>query len=169
MEKYEKKILWYSAGAILLLLVLNKSGLSNLLNFGQPSAIDQQNANNSNTAVTATQNNIPVLQQTMSQTYSDADYANFAQQIFNFVSPGLWGTYDANSAAKIMCKMINDLDVAKLIVSFGTRTINEHTTSQPMGLLQAVQNAIDSSYIIGSDPRSLINSCWNSNGITYTI
>lgn len=166
MENYQKKILWYAGGALLGLYILNKSGILHL--FGQ-SATDQQNQTNSDTAVTATQNNIPVLQQTMRASYSDADYLNFAQQIYNFVSPGLWGLYDAKGAAKILCKMINDLDVSKLIVAFGTRLINEHTTTANMGLLEAVQNAIDNSYSLGSDPRTLINSCWASNGIKYTI
>lgn len=172
MDKMTKNIILISGGALVIVWVFNQTGLSNLFGPSTPSVIDTQNQQNSQAATTATQADInTTLSNQYTATFNDSSYLTYANQIYSFCSPGFGGAYNYADTAKTLMLMQNDLDVAKLIVAFGSRDINEYTTHAYMGLLEAVDNCFDSSNLgfgTASTKQSVIND-WKKKGITYVL
>jgi hypothetical protein len=86
----------------------------------------------SNTSVGAATNEVKTLtNQGVKPTYPDSSYTQFAASI---VSAG-FNTLGTNeqSIYSIFKKMMNDLDVAKLIVAFGNQRVEFSFQSMPLG------------------------------------
>ena len=115
------------------------------------------------------ENDISYLSNKMKASYPDAAYDNYAEIIYQAQRTSVGN--DSSSIQDVAKLMMNDLDVAKLIKSYGTR--QDYAFSIPTDkftLLGAMRKGITSdlfgafSYRIGS-----INDDWDSKGITYKI
>ena len=111
----------------------------------------------SNSATSAAQSDVQKLQSKgMKASYPDAVYSNLADSIEQACLG--FGT-DEQIIYQVFSKMNNDLDVAKLIVAYGTRRIE--FTLEMGTLAQVLVSELDSSEIAN------VNNILSKKGITY--
>ena len=114
-------------------------------------------AGNSNSVAAAT-NEVKVLtSKGVKPTYPDSSYTQWASAI---VSAGFntLGT-DEQAIYAIFRKMINDLDVAKLIVAFGNQRVEFSFQSAPLGAWLASE--------LSSDEMAVVNKILSDKKIKY--
>lgn len=115
------------------------------------------------------ENDIKHLQTVMTPSYNSATYNQYADAIYQAQRTSL--SNDSGTIMDTAKLMKNDLDVAKLIEAYGTRTDYVFGfPSDSYSLFGAIRKGIESdmfgaySYRIGK-----INDDWQNKGITYRI
>lgn len=106
----------------------------------------------------------------LKQTFSDSNYDAFANTIYNGMRYAVGDDYGTVEAT--LKKMMNDLDVAKLIKTFGVR--QNYIFGIPKGnavdLFTMVQEELGNEYFGLTNYRiKNINSDWKKKGITYQL
>lgn len=103
-------------------------------------------------------------------TFMDANYDTFANTIYNGMRYAVGDDYGTVEAT--LKKMMNDLDVAKLIKAFGVR--QNYIFGIPKGnavdLFTMVQEELGNEYLGLTNYRiKNINADWKKKGITYQL
>jgi hypothetical protein len=115
-------------------------------------------------------NDVSNLSQTEKPTFLDSAYDGFANEIF--VAQDGWNITNSGRIKDILMMMQNNLDVAKLILAYGSRkdTIFFFVGSDTYGLLGAARHGIaDDSLGLFSYRIDDVNKDWAAKGITYKI
>ena len=115
-------------------------------------------------------NDVDNLSQTQRPSYLDSAYDGYANEIF--VAQDGWNITQSGRIQDILKMMQNNLDVAKLILAYGSRkdTIFFFVPSDTYGLLGAARHGIaDDSLGLFSYRISDVNKDWAAKGITYKI
>lgn len=115
------------------------------------------------------QNDINRLSSLMKPTYTDSAYDGYAKTIYEAQRTSLGN--DSGTIKDVALLMKNDLDVAKLYKSYGTRTDYVFgVPSDSYSLFGAIRKGIEAdSFGIFSWRLGQINKDWESKGITYRL
>lgn len=109
-------------------------------------------------------------QKGLKPTFLDSNYTTFANTIYNSMRYVIGDDYAA--VEDILKKMNNDLDVSKLIKSFGYRQDYAFgiPAGSPMDLFTYVRKELGNDYAGITDYRlKRVNADWLKKGITYKI
>jgi hypothetical protein len=120
-------------------------------------------------------NEVIKFQTSMQPSYEKSVYDDFANKVYTDCKEG--SDLQSSSLEDILKKMNNNLDVALLMQSYGTRThygwfgsLGGIMNSYQWGLLTAAQNCFDSDkFGVTFWRKGSVNSDWAKKGITYQI
>ncbi len=115
------------------------------------------------------QNDINRLSRLMKPTYTDSAYDGYAKTIYEAQRTSLGN--DSGTIKDVALLMKNDLDVAKLFKSYGTRvTYVFGVPSDSYSLFGAMRKGIEAdAFGMFSWRLGQINKDWESKGITYRL
>lgn len=106
----------------------------------------------------------------MKPTFADSNYSTFANTIYDSMRYAVGDDY--GTVEVTMKKMMNDLDVAKLIKAFGSRQnyIFGLPKGNPVDLFTMVQQELGNDYAGLTNYRvKNINADWKKKGIKYQL